>query len=395
LVGGHALAARITSAGFSALAENRRVGRLTAITNQFPSLDESIPHIGAPAAYTTLGYGSGGSVLIMDTGVDSSHPFFGARVIGEGCAQGAGAVVSSCAAPVVSLTPGSGAPCTYSCGHGTHVAGIAAGYSTSVFHGVAPQAQIVSYMPYSQFEGVERCGDKPSPCKSFAADAELEGLNFALRFRNRFNIKAVNMSFGSGAHTDSDCPSQLPMYDRALTQLRRSGVAVVAASGNKADDDDYELDGAGIDWPGCARTVVSVGSTGDNYDEIASDSQWSHSLDMLAPGRSIYSSIYPWAAPPFPAYGLNWGTSMAAPHVAGAFSLIAAHFPGLEVSDIEQELKADGVPVFDTRAQRTFPRLRLDAINNLVPKPNPVRFPRLEGRPNRDSVVLSLKMIAR
>ena len=83
------------------------------------------------------------------------------------------------------------------------------------------------------------------------------------------------------------------------------------------------------------------------------------------------------------------GTSMAAPHVAGAFVLLATHFPGLEPVNIEDALKYMGQPVFDARAGLTFPRLRFhNPVEAPLLAPNPPKNLVVDGRPLRTSVTL-------
>lgn len=104
------------------------------------NLAESTPLVQAPTMWANGFTGSGQVVAVLDTGVDSSHPFFGDRVVEEACytanrSTGSG----NCPNGTATQTgPGSGVHCTYApsaCRHGTHVAGIAAGQGSS-FSGV-------------------------------------------------------------------------------------------------------------------------------------------------------------------------------------------------------------------------------------------------------------------
>jgi hypothetical protein len=80
---------------------------------------------------------------------------------------------------------------------------------------------------------------------------------------------------------------------------------------------------------------------------------------------------------------------MAAPHVAGAFVLLATHFPGLEAVNIEDALKYMGQPVFDARAGLAFPRLRFhNPVETPLLAPNPPKNLVVDGRPSRTSVTL-------
>lgn len=88
----------------------------------------------------------------------------------------------------------------------------------------------------------------------------------------------------------------------------------------------------------------------------------SAAVDLLAPGSSVVSSVTG------NAMGSKGGTSMAAPHVAGAFAVIRQHFPSATVTQIETALKDTGKLVFDNRTsgQHIKPRIRVDlALNKL------------------------------
>jgi subtilisin family serine protease len=99
------------------------------------NLADSVPLIGGPAAWNLGARGTGKAVVVVDSGVQSSHPFFGGRVVRSVCSA------SDCGSSIVDQ-PGAGEP-NAGCFHGTHVAGIAAGQGSS-FSGVAPDASIIS-----------------------------------------------------------------------------------------------------------------------------------------------------------------------------------------------------------------------------------------------------------
>src|SRR5262249_52279861 len=106
------------------------VSRLVADTLNTPSLPESVPLTGGDQAWAAGFDGTGTVVAILDSGVDSSHPFFAGKIVEEAC-------YSSTTTQSLTLCPngqsqqigpGAGVNCTIStCWHGTHVAGIAAG----------------------------------------------------------------------------------------------------------------------------------------------------------------------------------------------------------------------------------------------------------------------------
>ena len=94
--------------------------------------------------------------------------------------------------------------------------------------------------------------------------------------------------------------------------------------------------------PACISSAITVGST-DNQDTIAPNSNMSGMVDLLAPGVDIKSSV------PGGNFAEKSGTSMAAPHVAGAWALLEERDPFKTVNDISYALKDTGKLVKDTR----------------------------------------------
>lgn len=167
------------------------------------------------------------------------------------------------------------------------------------------------------------------------------------------NIAAVNLSLGGGAYT-SNC-DQIAPWDRykiSVDTLRAQGIATVVASGNDGLTD-------AISAPACISTAISVGAT-TKSDTVASYSNSASFLNLLAPGGDgsggsggIYSSV------PGGGFAYLSGTSMAAPHVAGAFAILKQQSPTANVSDISSILQSNGVPVIDPRNNITKPRIRV------------------------------------
>ena len=269
-------------------------------------LAESTPLIGAPDAWGQGYAGSGQTIAVLDTGVDKDHPFLSGKVVSEACYSSSVGGTSLCPEGVdESILPGSGAPCPPSlsdCFHGTAMAGVAAGRGTD-FSGVARDAAIIAIQVFSQ------CGED---CISSHNSDWLAGLERVLELSADFNIAAVNMSFGGGLFSE-DCDSDFPAVKATMDNLRAAGIAPVAASGNNNSDTDIHM-------PACISGVVSVGSTdgvgGETMREEVSDfSNSSPSLDLLAPGRRINTSV------PGDGFGRFNGTSLSVPHVSGALGV--------------------------------------------------------------------------
>ncbi len=335
--------------------------------DQLAHLDllESTVRMGATLAWAAGYTGNGQTVAILDTGVDRTHPFFGGRVVAEGCFSSTVAAQSSttlCPNGQDSQTGvGAGVNCTTSihgCDHGTHVAGIAAGHNNTM-SGVAPSANIIAVQVFSQFNSDSICGAGSSPCVlSFTSD-QVRGLEYVYSLRNTYSIASVNMSLGGGQYnTNCDAEPNVTATKAAIDNLRAANTATVIASGN-----EY-LDGA-MGSPGCISTAISVGSTTDTGTETVSAFSNSASfLSLLAPGEVIYSSV------PGGGYGDKQGTSMATPHVAGAWAVVRSKKPSATVDQILTAFQTTGVMINDGRNNIIKPRIQLDqALNQFTTAP--------------------------
>lgn len=121
-----------------------------------PMLNQSVPLIGADQAWANSFSGSGYMIAILDTGIDSAHPFFAGKVAAEACFSGTTVnTVSLCPSGQTSeYGSGAAVPCGLSgCNHGTHVAGIAAGHSYApiAFSGVAKDADLLAIQVFSPY----------------------------------------------------------------------------------------------------------------------------------------------------------------------------------------------------------------------------------------------------
>jgi subtilisin family serine protease len=297
------------------------------------------------SAVATAGFtGADWTVAVLDTGVDRAHPFLSGKVVSEACysttdpEQG---YTSTCpGASESSLAPGSAEPCVAAagCDHGTHVAGIAVGRGPD-FSGVARDASLIAMQVFTYSEG---------GLVALYSDLLL-GLERVYALRNDFKIAAVNMSLGGGQFS-APCDSN-PLKP-AIDLLSSAGIATVIASGNDASS-------GALSAPACISTAVSVGAS-TVTDTVASFSNSAKFLTLLAPGENITSAI------PGGAYIENTGTSMAAPHVVGAWALMKQQDPGASVARIRDALVRTGRPLTDTRNGLTKPRLQIDAALGVV-----------------------------
>jgi hypothetical protein len=317
---------------------------------------ESTPLVGATAAQASFVNGAGQAVAVLDTGVARNHPFLSGKVVDEACYSSS----STCPNGRTSQTgTGAAAPCTYApaqCLHGTHVAGIAVGGPAAGvnFVGVAPGAKLVAVQVFSRFTNpVCSSFGQASPCALTLNSDILAGLEHIVAVAKLRHVAAVNLSIGGALHST---PCDTNVLKPAIDALLSIGVATVVAAGNNGSS-------TGIAEPGCISSAVTVGAT-TKADAIASYSNTASFLDLLAPGSAIQSSV------PGGGYAVLSGTSMAAPHVAGAFALGKQWRPNNTVAQLLLSFRIGGVKVTDPRNGLTFPRLdvmRALGIVTIVP----------------------------
>jgi serine protease AprX len=249
------------------------------------------------------------AIAVVDSGIDTSKlGDFGARVIAS--------------VNMSSVQPNATGDDE---GHGTMVAGIAAGAS-SLYPGVAQNAPLVSVRT-ADATGASRTSDV------------IAGIDWILANKDRYNIRVANFSMGGGGLSSF-------MYDpldAAVESLWFHGVVVVTSVGNYGTNMAMTVKSS----PGNDPFVISVGAldtngTSDPSDDFAAPwSVYGHTVEgfakpeLSAPGR--------WIAGPIPtgstlalgapdrvlAPGYMWmsGTSLAAPQVAGAAAQLLALHP--------------------------------------------------------------------
>lgn len=368
-----ALALTVDAAALNVLRRLPDVVAIEADAISAPTLSSSTWVIGAGGvggAWEQGFTGTGWAVAILDTGVDIDHPFFNdengiSRLIAQACFNTTDATYQSFTRCPNGLdnditSVDAGVDCESGdavyCEHGSHVAGIAVGRDTGNGHqGVAPDAYLIAVNVHSYFDNTQWCASG-NPCVlSFSSD-QIAGLDYVLSLHHQgMKIASANLSLGGSTYHTTTCDDVEVSRKEAIDRLRSVGIATTISSGNNYKRDETSR-------PGCISSAITVSATDDN-DLVASFSNVAAFVDVYAPGVSIVSSY------PDDDYGTSQGTSMAAPHVAGAWALMRQAIPNASVDLIETQLETTGVMVFDQRSfgEHTLPRINLiDALDGFT-----------------------------
>ena len=314
---------------------------------------DSIALVNAKTVWKTKGItGKGVVVAVLDSGAEYTHPMLSGKTVAGLCRSTSNTregTKSLCPRGVSSSDEiDSGQNCTVAatCFHGTHVSSIAVGNSANLLRGVARDAQLISGQVFSFRKST-------GELTAFFTDID-SALERVFQLRTTFTIAAVNLSLGTSRIYGEACDNSFPATADIINNLKKAGIATVAASGNGGSD-------TGISAPACIDEVIAVGST-TKSDSVSFFSNHYSLVDLMAPGSRIKAA------------GLGGrlvvasGTSMATPHVAGAFALLREARPSATVNEIHEAL-SDGVPV--TRNSVTKPRIDcLKAVNfleNILP----------------------------
>jgi subtilisin family serine protease len=330
-----------------------------------PSLQHSVPIIGADFVQAENVTGDGYAVAILDSGVDSTHPALAGQVISEACFSTNDPTQSSssiCPSHGESETgPLTGAPCDTSlsgCEHGTHVAGIVASKTGNLdgnpIIGVAPGARIVSIQVFSKITSTAVCGAAVPACiRSWTSD-QIAALEYIRSLSANMKIAAVNMSLDDAGTRAAACDNDARKTE--IDQLRSLGMLTVVAAGNNGTAN-------GLAAPACISTAISVGASQGASAVATAFSDRSAQLTILAPGAEIHST---WPVALGGGYHALDGTSMAAPHVAGVIALLRSKYPSATPMQLIAAI-LNGTPLIrDPDANRSYHLLNARiAVSNL------------------------------
>lgn len=354
LIGG-----RVTRAGLVALVRHPKVVAVFEDRVLEGAMNESAPLIGARAAQAAGYTGNGVQVAVLDTGIATNHPDLQNAVIEELCLCQVNGV--NCCPNGSNAQTGAGAAADDH-GHGTNIAGIIASAGNASPRGIAPDADLLAFK-------VMNAQNTGSLLDLAAA------VDYILDYRPNVDVINISMGWLTGNNTtfSGTCDNQdswLQVFTTTFNNLRNAGVTVVVSSGN-----DYSW--TGVRAPGCIASALTVGAVYDtntgapcNFcpgtrvtNAIACYSNASTALDLLAPGDLITATGRP------PNMTSDFcGTSMAAPHVAGAAALLREAVPSMSPAQIEQTLRNTGLSINDGRNNTSYSRINvLAALNSAAP----------------------------
>lgn len=287
--------------------------------------------IKAPAAWDITTGSHDVVVLIIDTGIDYTHPDLAGNIYVN---------------PGIDVFNNDSDPFDDE-GHGTHVAGTigAVGNNGVGVAGVNWQVKLTA----CKFLGADGIG---------YTDGAIQCLDYLKSLRDAgVNVIASNNSWGGDG-------SQA-LYDAIKAQ---PDVLFIAAAGNESlNSDQTPSYPAGFDLP----NVISVAATDDKDTKPLFSNYGKRSVHLSAPGVGIYSTLPASNAFGLPWYGYLSGTSMATPHVTGVASLLKAYNPALDAGSIRNLLLTGGDDVPDA-AQRSVTGKRLSAYGSLTCSEKPL-----------------------
>ncbi|WP_242772066.1 Ig-like domain-containing protein [Brevibacillus parabrevis] len=299
---GQIVVAELTESEKQAMLEDENVAYIEedsetelAEANLPPGQSQQVPwgveHIGAAAAHSQQYKGQRIKIGVLDTGI-SAHPDLEIKG-GVSYIEGEDDFGDQH-------------------GHGTAVAGVIAARDNDFgIVGVAPEAELYA------IKVLDKKGHG-------TYSSMIQGIEWAIQ--NRMNI----LSISAGGYVNSRA-----LHDQ-IKRANEHGILVIAAAGNRGLGEETEL------FPAQYAETISVGAV-DREDQRADFSSVGKELDLMAPGVDIRSTA------PGGDFQTRSGTSLAAPHVAGAAAVIWSAKGNISSAELRDLLTKSATPLGESR----------------------------------------------
>ncbi len=231
--------------------------------------------------------------------------------------------------------------------HATHVAGTIGGVGDNM-EGVVGVNWQVSLMTLRFIDQTTNSGTDADAIKAYNYAKQMRDLWADTNGAKGANIRVLNASYGGGGYSQASAD--------AINALGLSGILFVASAGNEGQNNDITPHyPSNYNLP----SVISVAASNQS-DQVATFSNYgAQTVLMGAPGTNILSTT------PNNTYSILSGTSMAAPHVAGAAALLCAARPNLNTNQLRALLAFNGDASTSFTPGLTISGRRLNVFNSL------------------------------
>lgn len=291
--------------------------------------------------------GAGAKIAVIDSGIDTNHADFTGRIVAQQCFCSGQAGATGCCPNTMDTMSGPGSA-EDDHGHGTNVAGIAAGGGSVAQRGAAPQADVVA---------VKVIDSNNSFC---CASDVVAALDWVLD--NHPDTDVVNASLGTAALFPGTCDAATGFTQSlatAVANLVDNGTLVFVSSGNQQSSTTLSAPACvsaataiGAVWDANVGSVTVLGCTESTAaDQATCFTNSNAKVALYAPGAFVTSSGRGGGTSTFA------GTSQATPLTAGCAASIAAAIPSASPADIVAALRNSPTSIVDAKNGLTFPRL--------------------------------------
>ena len=330
------------------LENDNRVKSVKLVGEKYIFLDDSVPLVNGTSSWNLVSNGvnlsgTGETVCILDTGVNYSHSDLGGCYGNNNASSGCKVIGG------YDWVNGDSNPYDDH-GHGTHVSGIVAANGTK--KGVAPGAKII----------MMKVCDSGGSCSDIYIRA---GIDWCVGNSSVYNISVISMSIGGGLYTSyCDYVDDGANITLGINNAVTKNISVVISAGNGLNNVGPG-NATAIASPACVQNATPISATTklDVIDTSYADRSVSI-VQLLAPGTDITST---WVTG---GYAASSGTSMAAPHAAGAIAILNQYLRASgqtkTTQQIESTLNSTGKMIYDSATMFNYSRIRVyDALLSL------------------------------